>query len=82
MSLSSLLRCVLEQLYNPKFVLLIADNSKKWKKRKRDDEDYVYAEEDVVDGGDGGKLFGGNTNNMHMKMHQSIYLCYSCHIYT
>lgn len=29
------------------------DNSKKWKKRKRDDEDYIYAEEDVVDGGDG-----------------------------
>jgi hypothetical protein len=35
---------------------LIADNSKRWKKRKRDDEDYPYAEEEMVDGGDGGKL--------------------------
>ena len=81
MSLSSLLCCVLKQLYNPKFVVLIADNSKKWKKRKRDDEDYIYAEEDVVDGGDGGKLFGGNINNMHVKMHHFMSLCYACHIY-
>lgn len=69
---SSLLCYVREQLYNSRFVLLIADNSKKWKKRKRDDEDYTYAEEDVVDGGDGGKLFGGYVNNMHVKMHQSV----------
>lgn len=36
---------------------LIADNSKKWKKRKRDDDEYVYAEEELVDVGDGGKSF-------------------------
>jgi hypothetical protein len=36
---------------------LIADNSKKWKKRKRDDEEYMYAEEETVDAGDGGKSF-------------------------
>jgi hypothetical protein len=34
---------------------LVADNSKKWKKRKRDDEEYVYAEDDAVDVGDGGE---------------------------
>jgi hypothetical protein len=39
------------------YLSLIADNSKKWKKRKRDDEEYAYAEEEMVDGGDGGKLF-------------------------
>jgi len=42
----------------------------------------MYAEEDIVDGGDGGKLYGGNVNNMHLKMHQFVSLYYSCHIYT
>ncbi|KAJ4430992.1 hypothetical protein ANN_19585 [Periplaneta americana] len=34
-------------------IISFTDNSKKWKKRKREDDEYSYAEEETADGGEG-----------------------------
>uniref|UniRef100_A0A2Z5TU28 General transcription and DNA repair factor IIH helicase/translocase subunit XPB n=1 Tax=Reticulitermes speratus TaxID=60591 RepID=A0A2Z5TU28_9NEOP len=48
------------------------DNSKKWKKRKRDDEDYIYAEEEIIDGGDGDGIPNAAKKNVESEDQGSI----------
>lgn len=48
------------------------DNSKKWKKRKRDDEDYIYAEEEIIDGGDGDGIPSAAKKNVESEDQGSI----------